>query len=63
MRVFALLATLALGCGFLAEAAPLSAPTPQVDAALGGGWSRVTHPAPTRSGAEPRPRAGVTVLD
>ena len=46
MRVFALLATLALGCGFLAEAAPSNSATPQVDAALGGGWSRVAHPAP-----------------
>lgn len=44
MRVFALLATLALGCGFLAEAAPAHSPTPQVDEALGDGWSRVTHP-------------------
>lgn len=53
MRVFALLATLALGCGFLAEAAPAYAPTPQVDAALGDGWSRVHHPAITHPSDRP----------
>ena len=53
MRVFALLATLALGCGFLAEAAPLNTPTPQVDEALGEGWSRVTHPDAAPSARQP----------
>lgn len=46
MRPLALLTALALGFAFLSSAASQPSPTPQVDAALGDGWSRVHNPAP-----------------
>jgi hypothetical protein len=42
----ALLAGLALGLAVFAQAQPVNGATPQVDQALGDGWSRVHNPTP-----------------
>lgn len=46
MRPIVFITALALGFVFLSSASSMQHPTPQVDAALGDGWSRVHNPAP-----------------